>query len=87
VTINADSRLASIVGTTSLPVNSLHHQAIKNVAPGLTVVALAPDGIIEAAEVAEHPFALSVQWHPEELTGNDARARKLFGALVQACLA
>jgi putative glutamine amidotransferase len=85
VAINAGSRLASIVGATSLPVNSLHHQAIKSVASGLIVVAQAPDGIIEAAEVEGHPFALSVQWHPEELTGGDARARKLFEALVHAC--
>jgi putative glutamine amidotransferase len=85
VAIDSGSRLASVVGATSLPVNSLHHQAIKGVAPGLTVVALAPDGIIEAAQVEGHPFALSVQWHPEELTGSDASARRLFAALVRAC--
>jgi len=68
-------------------VNSMHHQAIKDVAPGLTVAARAPDGIIEAVEVEGHPFAIGVQWHPEELaaTSMDVRAQRIFDALVEAC--
>jgi putative glutamine amidotransferase len=84
-TITHGSRLALILGATSLPVNSLHHQAVKDVAPGLAVVAQTPDGIIEAMEVPEHPFAIGVQWHPEELVDVDARSQKLFDALVVAC--
>ena len=70
---------------TALPVNSMHHQAIKDVAPGLIVAAQAPDEIVEAVEVEGHPFALGIQWHPEELAENDARAQRIFGALVEVC--
>jgi putative glutamine amidotransferase len=79
------TRLAQLSGTTSLPVNSLHHQAIKEAAPGLVVVAHAEDGIVEAVEAPDHPFALGVQWHPEELASRDARAQRLFDAFVEAC--
>jgi putative glutamine amidotransferase len=67
-----------------LEVNSLHHQAIKDLAPGLRVVARAPDGLIEAVELEGHPFALGVQWHPEELAAKDDRAQRLFEALIGA---
>jgi putative glutamine amidotransferase len=87
VSITPQTRLACIVDTASLPVNSLHHQAVKAVAPGLIVAARAPDGIVEAVEAEGHPFAVGVQWHPEELVGSDLRARRLFDALVAACLA
>jgi putative glutamine amidotransferase len=78
------SRLAGIVGSQSLEVNSLHHQAIKDLAPDLQVTGRAPDGIVEAVEALDHPFSLGVQWHPEELVGEDVQARRLFDALVQA---
>lgn len=84
VELDPQARLAEIVGATSLHVNSLHHQSLKDVAPGLTVVARAPDGVIEAVEAMDHPFAIGVQWHPEELAGGDARAQRLFDAFVQA---
>jgi putative glutamine amidotransferase len=71
-------------GGIRLEVNSLHHQAVKDLAPGLRVAARAPDGIIEAVEVEGHPFALGVQWHPEELAYRDGRAQRLFAALVRA---
>jgi putative glutamine amidotransferase len=79
------TRLAQLSGTTSLPVNSLHHQSIKEAAPGLVVVAHAEDGIVEAVEVPDHPFALGVQWHPEELAGGAVRAQRLFDAFVESC--
>ncbi len=85
VAVAPDSRLAYVVGTDSLPVNSFHHQAIKDVAPGLVVVARAPDGIIEAVEGEGQPFVLGVQWHPEDLAAGDDRAQRLFDALVEAC--
>jgi putative glutamine amidotransferase len=87
VEIPAQARLAHLLGTTSLPVNSLHHQAVKDVAPGLTPAGRAPDGIVEAVEAEDHPFAIGVQWHPEELAGEDLCAQRLFDALVQACRA
>ena len=78
------TRLAELSGTTSLPVNSLHHQSIKEAAPGLVVAAHAEDGIVEAVEAPDHPFALGIQWHPEELAGSDPRAQRLFDALVDS---
>jgi putative glutamine amidotransferase len=85
VAIAPDSRLAYLVGTELLPVNSFHHQAVKDVAPGLMVAARAPDGIIEAVEGEGQPFVLGVQWHPEEMADDDGRAQRLFDALVEAC--
>jgi putative glutamine amidotransferase len=85
VAVTPQTRLAALLGDGSLRVNSLHHQALKEVPPGLTVVARAPDGIVEAVEIADHPFALGVQWHPEELAEGDIRAQRLFDALVEAC--
>jgi putative glutamine amidotransferase len=46
-------------------VNSRHHQAVKQIAPGLKVTATAPDGVIEAIEDPAAIFCLGVQWHPE----------------------
>jgi putative glutamine amidotransferase len=85
VAILPQTRLAQIVGTTTLPVNSMHHQALKDVAPGLRIAARAPDQIIEAVEAPEHAFAIAVQWHPEELLDTDPRSRLLFTALIEAC--
>ncbi len=86
VEISPNTRLAELLGEDPLPVNSLHHQAVKDIGPQLTVAARAPDGVIEGLEVRDHPFALGVQWHPEELAPSDQRAQRLFTALVQACL-
>lgn len=85
VSIVPQTRLARIVSAGSLAVNSLHHQAIKEAAPGLIVSAHAPDQIVEAAEVDGHPFAVAVQWHPEELAPDDTQAQLLFDAFVEAC--
>ncbi len=59
-----NSRLAQIFGCDKLEINSFHHQAVKDVAPGFQVAATAPDGVIEAIE-HESKFILGVQWHPE----------------------
>jgi putative glutamine amidotransferase len=84
VAVEPQTRLSSLVGSGSLAVNSLHHQAIKEVAAGLIVAARAPDRVVEAVEIKDHPFALAVQWHPEELARDDARAQCLFDALASA---
>lgn len=65
VNIEPDSMLAGIMKTTKLPVNSFHHQAVKDVAPGFRVCARSNDGIIEAMESTEYKSMLGVQWHPE----------------------
>ncbi len=84
VAVSPGTRLARIVGATSLSVNSLHHQSVKDVAPGLVVAGYSPDEIVESVEAPDHPFAVGVQWHPEELVESDACARRLFDAFVEA---
>jgi putative glutamine amidotransferase len=83
VQINETSRLALILGKTGVEVNSLHHQAIRQPAAALTTTAYAPDGIIEAVELPDHPFGVGVQWHPEHLQDYEPM-RALFKAFVQA---
>jgi putative glutamine amidotransferase len=65
-------------------VNTSHHQAVKDPAPSFNVTAKANDGVIEAIEAKDHPFAVGVQWHPEILYRKDAPAAALFKALIQA---
>jgi putative glutamine amidotransferase len=83
VLISSDSRLGKIFGEKEFLVNSLHHQGVKQAAPGLTLAGFAPDGLLEALEVRDHPFGVAVQWHPEWLTGHP-HARRLFQAFVEA---
>jgi putative glutamine amidotransferase len=71
-------------GTTGpLAVNSRHHQSVGDVAPGLTVTATAPDGIIEAIERSGAAFCLGVQWHPENFW-RTGEFKPLFEAFVAA---
>ncbi|NTU82863.1 MAG: C26 family cysteine hydrolase domain-containing family, partial [Chloroflexales bacterium] len=84
VEVAEGSLLARAVGLPALAVNSMHHQACREVAPGLVVTARSPDGLVEALEVAGHPFALAVQWHPEALP-DAPEMRRLFEAFVGAC--
>ena len=86
VKIEEDSTLARIIGQPIITVNSLHHQACKEIAPGLRATALAPDGIVEAVEIPHHPFALAVQWHPECLP-DAPEMSALFEAFVEAAKA
>jgi putative glutamine amidotransferase len=85
VAITPGSRLAGIVEADLMRVNSLHHQSLRDVASRLAVTARAPDDVIEAVEADDHPFAIGVQWHPEELADDDPRAQHLFDAFVGAC--
>lgn len=84
IEIDGDSKLANALGATHLEVNSLHHQALKQVAPGFRVVARAPDGVIEAIEATNGQFALGVQFHPEWMLDDDARMLGIFKTFVQA---
>lgn len=73
--------LRSIVGTDTLWVNTYHHQAVKQPAPGFTVSARAADGLPEAIEMPEKRI-LGVQWHPENLAAARPEAAALFRWLV-----
>jgi putative glutamine amidotransferase len=84
VRIDPGSRLAQILGTTSIEVNSFHHQAIDELGDGLRAVAWAPDGVIEAIEAIDRTeFMVGVQWHAEGLWASD-RHLDLFREFIEA---
>lgn len=79
------SAFATLFGTDTIEVNSLHWQAVKDLAPGLVAEGLAPDGTIEAVRVADAKgFALGVQWHPEYKAKENPISVKLFEAFGDA---
>lgn len=80
-------RFADFMGVKELRVNSFHHQAVRDVAPGFAVTAEAPDGIIEVIESAKHPFAVGLQFHPEGMWSRDPVFERPFRALAEAAAA
>lgn len=82
VKVQEGSLLARLTGQQNYAVNSHHSEGIKTLAGGLVASAYAPDGLIEAVEMPNHPFALGVQWHPEFLLSDADLA--LFTGLVEA---
>jgi putative glutamine amidotransferase len=84
VRIEPGSRLHKLVGRQEIWVNGKHHQAIKDLAPGLVASARSKDGVIEAVELPAKRFAVGVQWHPEGTWREDACSQKLFSAFVKA---
>jgi putative glutamine amidotransferase len=83
VRLDPDSRLAQLIDETDVAVNSLHHQAVKKVAPALRVSGQSEDGVIEAVEAPDRRFLLAVQWHPEEFA-EEPWVRRLFTGFVVA---
>jgi putative glutamine amidotransferase len=83
VDVRDGSVLADVLGRGQLMVNSTHHQAVSQLAPGLKVSAASPDGVVEAIESTEYPFVLGVQWHPELLLQSMPLQLGLYRALVQ----
>jgi putative glutamine amidotransferase len=79
--VEPGSLLHRTLGVSEASVNSRHHQAVKQLAPGLRAVAWAEDGLVEAVEFADSrgPWMLAVQWHPEDLTET-----ALFAAFARA---
>lgn len=83
VSVREDSMLHRIVDASAVRVNSLHHQAIKDVAPVLVATGYSHDNLVEAVELPDHPFGLGVQWHPEWLP-EEPQMQAIFRALIQA---
>jgi len=67
-------------------VNSRHHQVVHDVGAGLTAIAVAPDGVIEALQMNDRDFVLSVQWHPETMIAQSGQMMVLFERLVQEAM-
>ncbi len=79
------SPLQALLGRDTLPVNSYHHQAIRELAAPLEAMAHAQDGLIEAVRHPDRRFLWAVQWHPEFAYRSDPAARAVFRAFVEAC--
>jgi putative glutamine amidotransferase len=76
-----ESLLFDIIGQRNITVNSSHHQFVKDLGKGLLAAAVAPDGIIEGMGLANYPFLVSVQWHPERIF-ELPDSQKLFKAFI-----
>ncbi len=81
VEVVEDSELGRSAGAPTVDVNSLHHQSVKDLAPGLRVTARGPDGVIEGLE-SDDGLVVAIQCHPEELTGQLSWASSLFERFV-----
>lgn len=98
VEVDADSRLAGVLGVPQVRASCYHHQCLKDVAPGWRVVARSSDGVTEAVEldgaaahertsgaatIAGGASVVAVQWHPEDTFDTDPQQAKLFADLVE----
>jgi putative glutamine amidotransferase len=82
VHLEPGSLLETIFGKGEIQVNTVHHQGVRALAPGLVPIALAPDGVIEAVIHRDGPFCLGIQWHPEWMQ-QVAEQRALIEAFVE----
>lgn len=85
VVLTPGSAIARAMGAGECSVNSVHHQGVRTLAPGLVATGHAPDGLVEAIEATDGPWLAGVQWHPEAFHA-DTRAPDLgvFRAFVDA---
>lgn len=86
VQLTAGSRLAELIGSASIEVPSFHHQALLDCGQDLQPAGHAPDGTLEAVELADSTFAFGVQWHPERAP-DSAATRALFSRFAEAARA
>lgn len=77
--------LSKLLGKETLEVNTLHHQAAKDLGENLEMTAVAPDGIIEAVQMAGKRFVWAVQWHPEYMFRTDPDSLAIFLCFVKHC--
>lgn len=84
VALQEGTPLAELLGAAECPVNSCHHQAIRDLAPGLEAMAVAADGIVEAVYMPEKRFVWGVQWHPEFAYRVSPQNRAILGAFLAA---
>ena len=75
--------LYDIFGKDEAFVNTHHHQAVKDLAPGFEVMAMAQDGIAEAIYMKERPYVFGVQWHPELIWQKHSDSDKIFQYFIK----
>lgn len=85
VNISEDSPLYECLNAKQLRVNSYHHQAVKEVALSLEIMATSEDGLVEGVYLPNHRFLWAVQWHPEFSYLSDGNSRKIFRSFVDSC--
>lgn len=83
IDVDSSTLLGQVMNDRHMPVNSMHHQAIKQLAPDFRATAWATDGLIEGIERKNATFSVGVQWHPEELYERHAPMRRLFDAFIE----
>lgn len=85
VNIRPGTLLSSILeSANAIPVNSYHHQAVKDLSPKLRPDAVSSDGLVEAVDMPDMKFFLAVQWHPEFSFNVDENSRKIVRAFVRS---
>jgi putative glutamine amidotransferase len=86
--VTLSGEMARMVGAGTILVNSLHGQALDQLAPGLVVEGVAPDGTIEAVRAPDTPgWVVGVQWHPEWRYADDTASLAIFRTFGEACRA
>lgn len=83
--VTPDSPLADWTGKETVTVNSHHHQSVKDVAPGLEVMGVCSDGVVEAIWKKDAKFICAVQWHPEKIWDIEESSAQIFRAFIRAC--
>ena len=85
VEVAPGSTTAKVLGATTIEVNSIHHQAVDQIAGSLVATGHSPDGVVEALEPADDAWPMwAVQWHPEYLGPGHPESLRLFETLVAA---
>lgn len=85
VSLKEGSWLANALGMTQTDVNTMHHQAVKEVAPGFQATAVSEDGLIEGIEQTEGSFCVGVQWHPEHMAPQHEEQCGIFFGFLKEC--
>jgi putative glutamine amidotransferase len=85
VTVDPESKLYEIYRSETLAVNSLHHQAVKDLGIDFVASAVSPDGLIEGMEWKGERFVCAVQWHPEMMIDKVPEVMPLFTSFVKEC--
>lgn len=79
-----DTRLHRIMGIPVTRINTFHHQAVKDPAPGFIINGKAKDGIVEGIEKTGEQFVMGVQWHPEMMMEKDAGMLNIFQSFIHS---
>ncbi|MDE2125415.1 MAG: gamma-glutamyl-gamma-aminobutyrate hydrolase family protein [Armatimonadetes bacterium] len=84
IQVRPGSLLHDLTQSVQIETNSMHHQALADLAPGLVVTARTSDSVIEAVEMPSRRMVLALQCHPEETASRDPISRRLFEGFISA---